>query len=112
MRYLVPADVEVLPARLVNAEVIALIVIADIVGPEVYGKAAVFGAGFNPKYVKEDPRGTLPYSSILALLSVVFGVSQNGSVGILPKPLGGFSIKIFPPASIYPAQTTSELSRP
>jgi hypothetical protein len=38
----------------------------------------------------------------LALLFVVFGVSQNGSVGILPKPLGGFSIKIFPPASNIP----------
>ena len=37
-----------------------LIVIADIIGPEVYGKPAVVGACFYPKYVKEWPARDFP----------------------------------------------------
>src|SRR5665647_2866490 len=53
MRGLVPAHVEVLPAGLVDAEVITLIVHADIVGPEVDRVSAVPAAGLEAELFEE-----------------------------------------------------------
>src|ERR1700693_5735505 len=72
MRGLVVAHVEILPARLIQTEVIALKVGADIVGPEINGVTAISAARLHPELFQEHAARNL--AVLVHLLIAVGGV--------------------------------------